>query len=102
MFVAFGRSLVLRLAGARGEMPLSFQLPSNFALKKPAGRRDYLFGTVENVGSGPSVVIPSARQGAGVLSAITETQGFIVLDENRETIRAGEVVEFMPLQSILG
>jgi molybdopterin molybdotransferase len=102
MFVAFGRSLVLRLAAAHGEIPLSFRLPSNFALKKPAGRRDYLFGMVENVGSGPSAVVPSARQGAGVLSAIAETQGFIVLEEHREAIRPGDIVEFMPLRSILG
>jgi hypothetical protein len=53
-------------------------------------------------GNGLGVVIPSARQGAGVLSAITETQGFIVLDENRDAIRSGDVVEFMPLRSILG
>ena len=102
MFVAFGRSLVLRLAAARGETPLSFRLPSNFALKKPAGRRDYLFGMVENVGNSPSAVVPSARQGAGVLSAISETQGFIVLEENREAIRPGDIVEFVPLRSILG
>jgi molybdopterin molybdotransferase len=102
MFVAFGRSLVLRLAAAHGEMPPSFQLPGNFAIQKPAGRRDYLFGMVENFGDGPSAVAPSVRQGAGVLSALTETQGFIVLEEDCEAIRPGDIVEFMPIRSILG
>ena len=102
MFVAFGRSLVLRLAAARDETPLSFRLPTNFALKKPAGRRDYLFGMVQNVVDGPSVVVRSTRQGAGMFSAITETHGFIVVDEKREEIAPGDVVEFMTLQSILG
>jgi molybdopterin molybdotransferase len=102
MFVAFGRSLVLRLAAARDETPLSFRLPANFAFSKPAGRRDYLFGTVENVANGPSVVVPSARQGAARFSTITETQGFIVLDEKCEEIKHGDIVEFITLQSILG
>jgi molybdopterin molybdotransferase len=102
MFVAFGRSLILRLAATRDERPLSFRLPANFAVKKPAGRRDYLFGMVKNVVDGPSVVVPSTRQGAGMFSAITETQGFIVLDEKRQEIKPGDVVEFITFQSILG
>jgi molybdopterin molybdotransferase len=102
MFVAFGRSLVLRLAAAHGEMPLSFRLPGNFAVKKPPGRRDYLFGMVENFCDRPSAVVPSARQGAGVLSTLTETQGFIVLEEDCEAVRPGDIVEFMPIRSILG
>jgi len=102
MFVAFGRSLVLRLAGARVETPESFRLQARFAREKPAGRRDYLFGMVETPADGPSVVVPIARQGAAMFSKIAQTQGFIVLDEDREEVRPGDVVEFIPLPSILG
>jgi len=102
MFVAFGRALVLRLAGAQVETPESLRLQARFAREKPAGRRDYLFGMLETPADGPSVVVPLARQGAAMFSNIAQTQGFIVLDEDSEEIRPGDVVEFIPLTSILG
>jgi len=37
-----------------------------------------------------------------MFSKIAQTQGFIVLDEDREEVRPGDVVEFIPLPSILG
>jgi len=102
MFMAFGRSLVLRLAGAQHEIAVSIWLPANFVLHKPAGRRDYLFGVIETVAGAASVVVPLTRQRGTMFSAMAETQGFIVFDEKREDVRPGDVVEFIPLQSILG
>ncbi|MGA2125402.1 MAG: gephyrin-like molybdotransferase Glp [Xanthobacteraceae bacterium] len=101
MFVAFGRSLVLRLAGGQAETPDSLRLQARFSREKPAGRRDYLFGIVETPFDGPSVVVPFVGQGGGMFSRIAQTQGFIVLDEDSEDIRPGDVVEFIPLPSIL-
>jgi hypothetical protein len=36
-----------------------------------------------------------------MLSALTGSVGFIVLDEDREVVRRGERVDFLPMQAYL-
>jgi len=100
-FIAFGRALVLRLAGSAEEDPLAFRLPAGFGYKKRAGRRDYLLGVVERDGTGVSSINLFERQGAAMLSAITQTQGFVAIDEDVEHVRPGDLVDFIPHESLL-
>jgi len=54
---------------------------------------------VNSVAGGPSMVGPLARQRAAMFSAITETQGFIVLDEKSEEIRGRRRVRSSSIDS---
>ncbi len=100
-FVAFGRAVVLRLAGCLEDGPLSFRLPAAFGYRKKRGRRDYLLGVVERDGSGVSSVSMYEKQGAAMLSAISQTHGFVAIDENFEHVRPGDLVDFIPHEALL-
>ncbi|HET6221794.1 MAG TPA: gephyrin-like molybdotransferase Glp, partial [Dongiaceae bacterium] len=86
-FIAFGRSVVLRLAGSTEDGPLAFRLPAGFGYRKIRGRRDYLLGVIERDGSGISSISMFEKQGAAMLSAITQTDGFVAIDEHIEHVQ---------------
>jgi len=100
-FIAFGRAVVLRLAGSLEGAPLAFRLPAGFGYKKKPARRDYLLGVVERDGNGISSVSMFEKQGAAMLSAIAQTQGFVAIDEAVEHVRPGDLVDFIPHESLL-
>jgi molybdopterin molybdotransferase len=101
-FIAFGRFVVLQLAGGIDELPPPIRLAAGFSHRKKAGRREYLLGVVQEGREGLSKAVGLDKQGSAMLSSLVETHGFIVLDEETESIRCGEPVEFVHLHSILG
>ncbi|MGE0117296.1 MAG: gephyrin-like molybdotransferase Glp [Dongiaceae bacterium] len=101
-FIAFGRSVVLRLAGSAEDAPLAFRLPAAFGYRKKPGRRDFLLGVVERDGSGVSSVGMFEKQGAAMLSAITQTEGFVTVADGVEEVRPGDLVDFIPHEWLLG
>ena len=50
---------------------------------------------------GSSVVTLIAKQGPAILSAITTGSGFVVLPEDCENVRDGDIVEFLPLAQFM-
>jgi molybdopterin molybdotransferase len=101
-FIAFGRSIVLQLAGGIDESPQSIRLAAGFSHSKKVGRREYLLGFVQQGRGELSTAAAIEKQGSAMLSSLAETDGFIVLDEETEHVRLGEPVEFMHLRSVLG
>jgi molybdopterin molybdotransferase len=100
-FIAFGRSIVLRLAGGIDESPQSIRLPAGFSRRKKAGWRQYLLGLVEQGHDGLSKAVAVEKQGSAMLSGLVKTHGFIVLEEATENIVLGEPVEYISLSTIL-
>ena len=100
--IAFGRSVVDQLAGAVDQSPASLAFHAGFTFEKKKGARQYLLANIERGRSGASTVVPTARQGAAMLSIMAEMSGFIVLPEDCERVRLGDVVEFAPLNGFLG
>jgi molybdopterin molybdotransferase len=100
-FIAFGRAVVLRLAGSAEDGPPSFRLPAAFGYRKKPGRREYLLGVVERDGTGISSIGLLEKQGAAMLSAITQADGFVAVDDEIEHVRPGDLVDFIPHESLL-
>jgi molybdopterin molybdotransferase len=73
------------------ERPL-MSLECTAPIRKLAGRREYLRGRLyaEN---GASKVRPASTQGSGILRSMSEANCFIVLDENRDDVVAGDSVQ---------
>jgi molybdopterin molybdotransferase len=101
-FVALGRAIVSRLAGASDEPPLSFHLPIAAAYKKKAGREEYLFARISDVGGTPSAAAVLDKQGAAMLSAASEADGFVILADHASDIAKGDVVAFIPFRELIG
>jgi molybdopterin molybdotransferase len=100
-FAVLARPLILRLAGAAGEPPLLFRVAAGFAYRKKAGRREYLRASLERDG-GSLIARRYPKDGAGILSSIVQSDGFVVLDETVSDLAAGAPVDFLPFSEVIG
>jgi molybdopterin molybdotransferase len=100
-FAILARPLILRLAGAALTAPLSFPVPAGFAYKKKAGRREYLRATLTRDG-GTLVARKYPKDGAGILSSVVQSDGFVILDESMNDLTPGMIVEFLPFSEVFG
>lgn len=98
-FLHLARPLALRLAGAEPEPLPRFAARAAFAYRKKGGRREYV-----RVRLGPGAPLPEAvkfaREGAGLLSSLTESDAFAELPEDVTAIATGDVVRVLPFAAV--
>ena len=100
-FSAIVRPLVAALSGALYEPPLALPVMADFAYKKKPGRREYVRVSLARNHDGQVVAKKHPRDGAGVLSSLTETDGLVVLPEEAESLAPGETVGFLSYAALL-
>jgi molybdopterin molybdotransferase len=100
-FLVLARPLILRLAGALVREPRSFPVAAGFAYGKKRGRREYLRARLETAPAGGWIAHKFPRDGAGILSSMVESEGFVVLDEQVESLSPGDTVPFLPFAEVL-
>ncbi len=99
-FVALVRPLLQRLQGATPREPLSFTVTSGFAYRKKADRLEWLRVSLEPGADGwQAVKFP--REGAGILSSLSATQGFALLPEDCLAVAPGDSLRFIPYSEVL-
>ncbi|MBV9554450.1 MAG: molybdopterin molybdotransferase MoeA [Alphaproteobacteria bacterium] len=99
-FAVLGRPLIERLAGASGEPSTLFPVRAGFSYKKRPGRREYVRATLERDGD-CLVAQKYPKDGAGILSSIVRTEGFVIVPDERAGVHRGDAVDFMPYTGIL-
>ncbi len=94
-FLHLARPLILRLAGARAEPLPRFPAQATFQYRKKAGRREYV-----RVRLLPGAPLPLAekfaREGAGLLSSLTQSDAFAELPEEVTAVAPGDTVQVLP------
>src|SRR5882762_6036319 len=100
-FAILARPLILRLAGADAAPPLLVPVSAGFAYRKKAGRREYLRASVVRE-NGDAVARRYPKDGAGILSSIVQSDGFVVLDEDMSDVTPGLAVDFLAFSEVLG
>ncbi|MCK0512145.1 molybdopterin molybdotransferase MoeA [Aromatoleum buckelii] len=91
-FYQFVQDALLVLSGVSPlPEPALFEVPCGEAIRKQAGRREFLRGQLETV-DGRQTVRLAGAQGSGVLRSMSEANCFIVLAEERGDVAAGEAV----------
>jgi molybdopterin molybdotransferase len=100
-FIVLGRPLILKLGGARAAAPRLFPVRAGFSYRKKAGRREYLRASLQRDGD-TVVAVKFPKDGAGILSSITQSEGLIVLGEMTSDLTAGATVDFMPFSEVIG
>jgi molybdopterin molybdotransferase len=98
-FAIVGRPLILRLAGAAIAPPLTFAVAAGFGYRKRVGRREYLRARIERDG-GAIIARKYKKDGAGILSSIVQSDGFVILDESLSELVPGAMVEFLPFSEV--
>jgi molybdopterin molybdotransferase len=98
-FLHLARPLVLRLAGAAPESLPRFAARAAFAYRKKGGRREYV-----RVRLSPGTPLPGAakfaREGAGLLSSLTESDAFAELPEEVTAVAPGDIVQVLPFAAV--
>lgn len=99
-FLHLARPLLLRLAGA-AERPIPrFAAVADFAYRKKAGRREYVRVTLAEA-DGAILARKFPREGAGLLSSLTDSDGFAELSEAMTAIAPGDRIMVLPFAGLL-
>lgn len=97
-FAHIARAVIARLSGEAFVPPRTFPVRSGFAYKKKEGRREYVRVRLKSAADGEISVQKHPREGAGVLTSLTETDGLVELAETVTRIDPGDYVPFMPYE----
>ncbi len=98
-FLHLARPLILRLAGARAEALPRFAAEADFRYRKKAGRREYVRVSLV-AGVGLPVARKYPREGAGLLSSLTQSDAFAELGEEVTEISPGDRVQILPFRAV--
>lgn len=98
-FLHLARPLLLRLAGAAAEVLPRFAARADFTYRKKAGRREYV-----RVSLLPGEALPTARkyprEGAGLLTSLTQSHAFAELPEDVTQVSPGDRVAVLPFRMV--
>jgi molybdopterin molybdotransferase len=101
-FVFVVRPLLMRLAGAGPHAPLALPVRAGFAYRKRKGRREYVRVTLRRAADGVVEAEKFPRDGAGVITSLTETDGLVELGEDVTEIAPGVMVNFLSYAALTG
>ncbi|MGX7706897.1 molybdopterin molybdotransferase MoeA [Methylobacterium sp. Gmos1] len=87
------RPLLARLGGARLDAPPSEPARAAFRYRKKAGRREYVRVSLRRSPDGTVEAVKFPRDGAGVLSSLTGSDGLAELAEAVTTVEEGDRIE---------
>ncbi|GGJ32824.1 molybdopterin molybdotransferase MoeA [Neoroseomonas lacus] len=99
-FLHLARPLLLRLAGAEDRPMPRFAVTADFAYRKKAGRREYVRVTLATE-AGETIARNFPREGAGLLSSLTQSDGFAELPEEVIAVAPGDRLLVMPFAGML-
>ena len=100
-FYQFVLPAIHRLAGQAEYRALTIDVVSNSDLKKRPGRYEFQRGVLSRNESGQLTVTVTGKQGSGILSSMSRANCLILLDENCDGIKAGDMVTVQPLTTCI-
>lgn len=95
-FVNVVRALTARLSGEDWRPAPPVPVRSAFDYRKKAGRREFVRVTVTVAEDGAAEAHKHPREGAGVITSLTESTGLVELPEEVTQIAAGDLVGYRP------
>lgn len=105
VFVTFAfvaRTVIALLAGTQPARPHAVPVRLGFSYKKKAGRREYVRVALAPGADGIAVARKHPRDGAGVLTSLTETDGLVELADALTSIAEGTIAPFLAYEMLTG
>ena len=103
-FITFAnvvRPLIARLAGETWEKPATVPVRSAFAYRKKSGRREYVRVRLIPAADGAIEAHKYPREGAGILTSLTATDGLVEAPEAVTAIAPGDTVGFLSYTALI-
>jgi len=104
VFVTFAhvvRPLLLRLMGAAAEPFVALPVRAAFDYKKKKDRREYVRVALKRAQDGVMEAFRHPQEGAGVITSLTETDGFAELPESVTAVKQGEMIGFISYAALI-
>lgn len=95
-FALVARPMIEALGAATPFLAKRFRVVSDFAYKKKAGRREYVRASLEG-----NKACRYHKEGAGMLTSLTETDGLVELPEEVTRLEPGAEVNFVPYSELI-
>jgi len=98
VFVTFAhivRPLLAVMGGGQASLPVALPVRAGFSYRKKLGRREYVRVSLHRGADGWFEARKYPREGAGVLTSLTETDGLVELPETVERVAEGDAVGFL-------
>jgi molybdopterin molybdotransferase len=105
VFVTFAfvaRTVIALLSGTPPKSLHGLPVRLGFPYKKKAGRREYVRVSLAPASDGISVARKHPRDGAGVLTSLTETDGLVELADELTNVAEGTIVPFLAYEMLTG
>ena len=99
-FLRFARPMILQLAGDAKTAPLIVRVASAFKHKKKEGRREWVRASILTDNNGMPTAQKFPREGAGVLSSISGSDGLVELPEEMTQLEPGDMVDFISFNEV--
>jgi len=95
-FALVARPMIETLGAATPQLAKRFKVASDFAYKKKAGRREYVRASLEG-----ATARRYPKEGAGMITSLTETDGLVELPEELTRLERGLQVDFIPYSELI-
>jgi molybdopterin molybdotransferase len=100
-FVHVVRPTILALSGARPEPLLPLPVRAAFSYKKKIARREYVRVTLRRAADGALEAVKFPREGAGLLSSLSDTDGLVELGEEVTQVTPGQMIGFLSYAGLI-
>ena len=100
-FVAVARPLIEAMTGTQPRVPRRSPAVSGFSYKKKQDRREYVRVSIETIDGGVPRLRRFPKEGAALLTSLTETEGLAELPETLTRLEPGMAVDFIPYGELL-
>jgi len=100
-FALVARPMIEVLGATTPYVARRFRVVSDFAYKKRAGRREYVRVSLDQGGPGLARARRFPKEGAGMLTSLTETDGLVELSEETTRLEPGTEVDFVPYSELI-
>ena len=99
-FALVARPMIEALSGTEPHVARRFPAIANFPYKKKTGRREYVRVSLEGTAGLPKLR-RYHKEGAGMLTSLTETDGLAELTEETTRLQPGAEVAFVPYSELI-
>ncbi|MDB5569338.1 MAG: molybdopterin molybdenumtransferase MoeA [Hyphomicrobiales bacterium] len=95
------RPLALALMGAQVAPFVALPVRAAFHYRKKAGRREFVRASLSRAPDGVMEAVKFPREGAGLLSSLTQTDGLVELPEDVTQVEPGQMVGFLDYATLV-
>ncbi|HTR87187.1 MAG TPA: gephyrin-like molybdotransferase Glp [Reyranella sp.] len=100
-FALVARPMIEALCATTPHIAQRFAVLSDFAYKKRQGRREYVRVSLDRPAAGLARATRYRKEGAGMLTSLTETDGLVELPEDMTRLETGTEVGFLPYNQLI-